>query len=201
MDDRASAWVETKPVSPRRFSATLTRAKLTGRFTDTVFSFRATRTIFRPYQFKPVQKLLNTGALRLLIADEVGLGKTIEAGLVWTEMEARRQANRVLVVCPSALVTKWKREMEERFGFELVELDGDGLRDLLDRVESDRLPLRAAYVCSIERLRMWDGHRAGDRARPATSTWPSSTRRTPSETPTPEATSWASTSPPGPRRW
>jgi superfamily II DNA or RNA helicase len=157
MEDRASAWVDTKPVSPRRFSATLTRAKLTGRFTDTVFSFRATRTIFRPYQFKPVQKLLNTGTLRLLIADEVGLGKTIEAGLVWTEMEARRQANRVLVVCPSALVTKWKREMEERFGFNLVELNGDGLRDLLDRVESGRLPLRATYICSIERLRMWDG--------------------------------------------
>lgn len=155
--DRASAWVEAEPVSPSRFAATLTRAKLTGQFTDTVFSFRATRTIFRPYQFKPVQKLLNTGTLRLLIADEVGLGKTIEAGLVWTEMEARRQANRVLVVCPSSLVTKWKREMEERFGFELVELDNQGLSDLLDRLESDRLPLRAAYVCTIERLRMWDG--------------------------------------------
>jgi len=156
-DDRASAWVEMKPVSPRRFSATLTRAKLTGRFTDTVFSFRATRTIFRPYQFKPVQKLLNTSTLRLLIADEVGLGKTIEAGLVWTEMEARRQANRVMVVCPSTLVTKWKREMEERFGFDLIELDSDGLGDLLDRVESGRLPLRASYICSIERLRMWEG--------------------------------------------
>lgn len=155
-DDRASAWVEASPVSPQRFAATLSRAKLTGGFTDTVFSFRATRTIFRPYQFKPVQKLLNTGTLRLLIADEVGLGKTIEAGLVWTEMEARRQANRVLVVCPSTLVTKWKREMEERFGFDLVELDADGLRDLLDRTESNRVPARTAYICSIQRLRMWE---------------------------------------------
>lgn len=157
MIDDASSWVTTPPVPPKRFAATLTRAKLEGNFTDTMFSFRATRTLFRPYQFKPVQKLLDTGTLRLLIADEVGLGKTIEAGLVWTEMEARRQADRVLVVCPSSLVQKWKREMEDRFGFLLVELDNPGLADLLERLETDRVPRRVAYVSSIERLRMWDG--------------------------------------------
>jgi superfamily II DNA or RNA helicase len=155
--DDAAAWVVQVPVSPKRFAATLSRAKLQGHFTDTMFSFRATRTIFRPYQFKPVQKLLDTGTLRLLIADEVGLGKTIEAGLVWTEMEARRQADRVLVVCPSMLVGKWRREMEDRFGFPLTELDTSGLDDLLDRLESGRLPRRAAYISSIERLRMWKG--------------------------------------------
>jgi superfamily II DNA or RNA helicase len=155
--DDASAWVTTHPVAPKRFAATLTRAKLEGNFTDTMFSFRATRTLFRPYQFKPVQKLLDTGTLRLLIADEVGLGKTIEAGLVWTEMEARRQADRVLVVCPSSLVQKWKREMEERFGFILVELDNPGLANLLERLETDRVPRRVAYISSIERLRVWDG--------------------------------------------
>ena len=102
-------------------------------------------------------KLLNTGALRLLIADEVGLGKTIEAGLVWTEMEARRQANRVLVVCPSTLLSKWRREMDERFGFELVELDVRGLNQMLDSLETNRVKQRIAYVCSIERLRTWTG--------------------------------------------
>ena len=157
MIDDASTWVTGPPVAPKRFAATLTRAKLEGNFTDTMFSFRATRTLFRPYQFKPVQKLLDTGTLRLLIADEVGLGKTIEAGLVWTEMEARRQADRVLVVCPSSLVEKWKREMEDRFGFILVELDNAGLADLLDRLETDRVPRRVAYISSIERLRVWDG--------------------------------------------
>ena len=158
MVDDASTWVQGRPESTRRFAATLTRAKLDGHFTDTVFSFRATRTIFRPYQFKPVLKLLDTGTLRLLIADEVGLGKTIEAGLVWTEMEARRQADRVLVVCPSSLVAKWKREMEERFGFDCSSSSTTpGLADLLDRLETDRVPRRAAYICSIERLRMWEG--------------------------------------------
>ena len=162
--DKAAAWVQSSPVSPGRFASTLTRAKLRNHFSDTVYSFRATRTIFRPYQFKPVLKLLNTGALRLLIADEVGLGKTIEAGLVWTEMEARRQANRVLVVCPSTLLSKWRREMDERFGFELVELDIRGLNQMLDSLETDRVKQRIAYVCSIERLRTWGGPRTRQRA-------------------------------------
>lgn len=153
--DDPSAWVTSRPAPADRFAATLTRAKLEGRFTDTVFSFRATRTIFRPYQFKPVMKLLGAGALRMLIADEVGLGKTIEAGLLWTELEARRQADRVLVVCPSSLVGKWQREMEERFGFELVELTKSKLTDLKSRLESGQMPRRAAYVSSIERLRAW----------------------------------------------
>lgn len=156
MVDSPDAWVKTQPVPADRFAATLTRAKLEGRFTDTVFSFRATRTIFRPYQFKPVMKLLGSGSLRMLIADEVGLGKTIEAGLLWTELEARRQADRVLVVCPSALSAKWQREMEERFGFELTELTNASLVDLKKRLESDRLPRRAAYVCTVERLRKWE---------------------------------------------
>jgi len=156
MLDDATAWVLGSAVAPRRFAATLSRAKLDGHFTDTVFSFRATRTIFRPYQFKPVLKLLNTGAMRLLIADEVGLGKTIEAGLVWTELEARRQADRVMVACPSGLVSKWQREMDERFGFELTELTRVGMSEIVSRLESDRMPRRIAYVCSIERLRSWD---------------------------------------------
>ncbi|MGY0537982.1 DEAD/DEAH box helicase [Nocardioides sp. YJ-D4] len=161
--DDAAAWVSEPPASPSRFAATLTRAKLSDHFTDTVYSFRATRTIFRPYQFKPVLKLLATGALRLLIADEVGLGKTIEAGLVWTELEARRQADRVLVVCPPPLVTKWQREMEERFGFDLVELDSAGLDNIVTSLETQRVKKRAAYVCSINRLRSWDAlERAGE---------------------------------------
>ncbi len=99
--DSPQTWVAGEPTPATRFGATLTRAKLLGKFANTLFSFRATRTTFRPYQFKPVLKLLQTGKARLLIADEVGLGKTIEAGLIWTELEARREADRVLVVCPS----------------------------------------------------------------------------------------------------
>ncbi|MEI6621118.1 MAG: helicase-related protein [Actinomycetes bacterium] len=154
-DDDPAQWVKGRPDNSRRFAATLTRAKLDGGLTDTVFSFRATRTLFRPYQFRPVLKLLETGKSRLLVADEGGLGKTIEAGLIWTELEARLLADRVLVLCPSSLIPKWKHEMEDRFGFELQELDAAGLRHVAQRLQMDRLPRRLAYVCSIERMRAW----------------------------------------------
>ena len=157
IDDDPHEWIARPPAHADRFAATLTRAKLRERLTDTVYSFRATKTIFRAYQFRPVIRLLETGSLRLLIADEVGLGKTIEAGLVWTELDARRQADRVLVVCPSMLVPKWRAEMRERFDYELEELDRPRLDELLERVDEDRMPSRFAGVCSLERLRVWSG--------------------------------------------
>ncbi|OBJ70985.1 helicase-related protein [Mycobacterium sp. 1274756.6] len=155
--DDPRAWVTREPTPARRFGATLTRAKLQSKFANTLFSFRATRTTFRPYQFKPVLKLLQTGKARILIADEVGLGKTIEAGLIWTELEARREADRVLIVCPAGLVGKWKEEMDDRFEFDLTELDSSTLRTFLEKHRQNRLPRRQAYICSIERLRTWAG--------------------------------------------
>lgn len=152
-----SEWITGIRSPAHQFGATLTRAKLEGRFANTLYSFRATRTIFKAYQFKPILKLLQTGKARILIADEVGLGKTIEAGLIWTEMEARREADRVFVVCPASLVDKWKREMDERFGFELREFDGVAAGDFLDKHLRGRLPDRFAYVSSIEKLRSWAG--------------------------------------------
>ena len=156
-DDDPYEWIERVPAPVHRFAATLTRAKLSENLTDTVYSFRATKTLFRAYQFRPIIRLLQTGALRLLIADEVGLGKTIEAGLVWTELDARKQADRVLVVCPSMLVPKWRAEMRERFSYELTELDREALDDLVTRIDEDRMPARFAGICSIERLRVWNG--------------------------------------------
>ena len=157
IDDDPHEWIARPPAHVDRFAATLTRAKLREHLTDTVYSFRATKTIFRAYQFRPVIRFLETGSHRLLIADEVGLGKTIEAGLVWTELDARRQAHRVLVVCPSMLVPKWRAEMRERFDYELQDLDRTRLDEMLERIDEDRMPSRFAGVCSLERLRVWSG--------------------------------------------
>lgn len=153
--DEPSEWVKHSPAPAARFGATLTRAKLTDGFANTLFSFRSTRTSFRPYQFKPVLKMLKTGRARILIADEVGLGKTIEAGLLWTELAARREADRVLIVCPSSLVEKWTAEMRERFGFELVHLDTRALNDFVEAHRENRLPSSFAFVGSLESLRTW----------------------------------------------
>lgn len=157
VDDDPMEWVKRPPGGMREIAATLTRAKLDEHLTDTVYSFGATRTVFRAYQFRPVMKLLRTGRESMLIADEVGLGKTIEAGLIWTELDARRQADRVLVVCPSGLVDKWRQEMSERFGLETERLDADLLDEMLEQFETDRVPARFRAVCSLERLRIWDG--------------------------------------------
>ncbi|MGX5653298.1 helicase-related protein [Geodermatophilus nigrescens] len=156
VSDDVFAWARGPRDSARRLSATLTREKLAGSFTDTVFSFRATRTLFRAYQFRPVIRMLESGKSRILIADEVGLGKTIEAGLVWTELEARAAADRVLVVCPASLVAKWRNEMEQHFRFQLTELSGGTLHEFEQRMQENRLPRRFAHVISIERLRTWD---------------------------------------------
>ena len=70
---------------------------------NNIYAFNASRTRFYPYQFKPLLKFLDSPKNRLLIADEVGLGKTIEAGLILTELKARQTIQKVLVVCPANL--------------------------------------------------------------------------------------------------
>ena len=142
----------TEPGSARSFSAMLTYSKLTLGVTDAIFSYKATKSMYLPYQFKPVLKFLNTSAQRMLIADEVGLGKTIEAGLLWTEMAARNQADRVLVVCPSALIGKWQDEMRQRFGVDLERMDGPALKHLAAKVAEGNPPKEYAYVVSLQTL-------------------------------------------------
>lgn len=83
------------------------------------------------YQLVPVLRALRMARPRLLLADDVGLGKTIEAGLVLAELIARRRAHRILIVAPAGpLLTQWKREMRERFGLRFRVLDADALKQI-----------------------------------------------------------------------
>ncbi len=148
-------WIEEGPTSAREFVAGMTVTKLSNPLTDTVYSYLSSKTVFRPYQFKPVLKLLGSQHQRLLIADEVGLGKTIEAGLIWSELEARNQGlNRALVVCPAVLTRKWRDEMLLRFDRRVPILDDAGLADLVDVVRSGDDHARAVGIVSLERLRV-----------------------------------------------
>src|SRR3954454_1369047 len=86
------------------------------------------RLRIEPYQLVPVSRCLRMPRPRLLLADDVGLGKTIEAGLVITELIARRRANRILIVTPAGpLLDQWREEMAERFGLRLAVAEGGGL--------------------------------------------------------------------------
>ena len=93
-----------------------------------LYSLNAARIDVIPYQFKPVMKLIRSDMPRLLIADSVGIGKTIEAGLILRELEIRNDIKSVLIICPKPLITerKWELEMR-RFDEEFEPLDSSRL--------------------------------------------------------------------------
>ena len=91
--------------------------------------FRSGITI-EDYQLDPVVRALDMPRANLLIADDVGLGKTIEAGLVVQELLLRHRARTVLIVCPAGLVVKWQEEMRDRFGLEFRVVSTDAVRQL-----------------------------------------------------------------------
>jgi superfamily II DNA or RNA helicase len=82
------------------------------------------------YQLDPVVRALRSPRANLLIADDVGLGKTIETGLVAQEMILRQRARRIIVVVPADLTTKWKREMAEKFGLDFHIVDTQSIKEL-----------------------------------------------------------------------
>lgn len=117
------------------FSKRNTTFKIQKSNNSTVSSLKASRTLFRAYQFKPLLKFLNSPDRRLLIADEVGLGKTIEAGHIMLELKARNELREALIVCPKSLQIKWKDELDAKFGlsFTIYEDKETLLNDLFEK--------------------------------------------------------------------
>lgn len=118
-----------KELSAADLSALLTAIQLTSPSASALYSLNSGRVRFVPYQYRPVFKVIRADRPRLLIADEVGVGKTIEAGLILKELEARSDIKSVLIVCPKALVAerKWELEMK-RFDEHFTPLNGSLLR-------------------------------------------------------------------------
>lgn len=131
-----SSELEILPLS--QFHAHLSALQINHPGLSTLYSLNAARIDFIPYQFRPVLKFIHSDRPRLLIADDVGVGKTIEAGLILRELQARRDIKSVLIICPRPLVTecKWQIEMK-RFEERFTHLDGKTLRYCINEMELD----------------------------------------------------------------
>jgi ATP-dependent helicase HepA len=125
-----------KTVSLKELHSILTAMQINHPSLSTLYSLNAARIDFVPYQFRPALKLINSDQPRLLIADGVGVGKTIEAGLVLRELQARHNTESVLIICPKPLVTerKWELEMR-RFDERFVALDGKDFQYCIEETD------------------------------------------------------------------
>jgi SNF2 family DNA or RNA helicase len=88
------------------------------------------------YQLLPVRKALPLPRVNLLVADDVGAGKTVEAGLVLRELLLRRRIDLVLVAAPAGMVRQWQDELEAKFGLSFTVID----RDYLAVLRGNRRP-------------------------------------------------------------
>jgi superfamily II DNA or RNA helicase len=134
------------------FVRLVTFHKLNVPLDNTLYSLFASRTEFYPHQYRPLVKFLDSKSQRLLIADEVGLGKTIEAGLILAELRARRALRHVMVICPKALCLKWKEEMWRRFDEDFEIYSAGDLRRLLELVQ-EREPADLRVIVPLQSIR------------------------------------------------
>lgn len=116
----------------------LTAYQIKNPSSQSLYSLNSARIDFVPYQFRPALKMIHADEPRILIADSVGVGKTIEAGLIIKELEARNELERVLIICPRPLVAerKWELEMK-RFDEEFQAVDGATLRQIISDTDRD----------------------------------------------------------------
>lgn len=110
------------------------------------------------FQLVPLLKALQMPRISLLLADDVGLGKTIEAGLILTEMLLRRRIRRVLILCPAALRKQWQQEMKTKFALSFDVIDRAETHSLQKRLGLDANPWRTfpRIVTSYHYLRQPD---------------------------------------------
>ena len=159
----AYSWIDISTLQ-----SNLTAYEINNPSAGNLYSLNAARIDFVPYQFRPALKLIKSDEPKILIADSVGVGKTIEAGLIIKELEARNELDNILIICPKPLVAerKWELEMR-RFDEDFIPLDGAVLRQAIsDTHRDEEWPVRynkAIIPYSILDGRVYEGeeHRRG----------------------------------------
>lgn len=142
------------------YRRSLYRYRMSGRLTNIMYSMDNAVASFHAHQFIPVIKFLESYTDRLLIADEVGLGKTIEAMYIWEELRARKNAKRLLVVVPAVLRDKWRGDIKKFFGIEADIVSAQGRQDastVLSKIRDarkDAARTSFALIVSLEGLRI-----------------------------------------------
>ncbi|MEV1142733.1 DISARM system SNF2-like helicase DrmD [Micromonospora sp. NPDC049799] len=120
--------IEGKFDSPQRLAAFLDAVRwsaVTSADVKTLQSPFRSGVAIEDYQLEPVARAVDAPRVNLLLADDVGLGKTIEAGLVAQELLLRQRARRIMIVCPAGLTLKWRDEMAEKFGLDFTIIDAE----------------------------------------------------------------------------
>ncbi len=111
-----------------------------------------------PYQIEPVLRALQMPRVSLLLADGVGLGKTVQAGLVLEELLLRRRIRRILVLCPAMLCRQWQCELRRKFNLDFPIIDSNSTFKLRQRLGIDTNPWKAfpRIITSMDYLRQPD---------------------------------------------
>ena len=138
---------------PARIRYVLYAARIANLLSEDVLLAPASASVIPlPHQLKALRRAVSQDRVRFLLADEVGLGKTIEAGLIMRELKLRGLARRILVVAPKGLVTQWMAEMQTHFGEEFRHVspsDFPTMRKFLPANESHSSEYPCSSVSSV----------------------------------------------------
>ena len=155
--DRPRA-IDSAPVSvvrPRRWLRLLQRAAVDARPFAGLFPAAGSRIDLHSYQLEPALAMRRAGHTRILIADAVGLGKTIQAGLIAGQLSIEQESFRALIVVPASLREQWAGELKARFDLHANVVTTPWLAHATRELPADISPwaLPGAYICSFEFLR------------------------------------------------
>lgn len=166
-DDVERVGVVWKPrvVSRRRWMRALAELLIDAQPRDVPGSVAQADVVLQPYQLDPVLTMLRGEASRVLVADDVGLGKTVQAAVLVKELGVRGRAERVLVLVPAGLRDQWRQELRERAGLTARMADAEWLASAVRELPPDVNPwsLPGLYLASLDFIKQDDVLRGAGR--------------------------------------